>query len=89
MTHTHTHTKKAPTTTPTPQVGFKRMLYMSLHAESVISLVEKPCREIQFKQVSGDFDLLRGKWMLQEDDAQVGRGGVLGFWGGVRWMMHR
>lgn len=48
------------------------MLYMSLHAESVISLVEKPCREIQFKQVSGDFDLLQGKWMLQEDDPQVG-----------------
>lgn len=53
------------------QVGFKRMLYMSLHAESVISLVEKPCREIQFKQVSGDFDLLQGKWMLQEDDPQA------------------
>ncbi len=60
------------------------MLYMSLHAESVISLVEKPCKEIQFKQLSGDFDLLRGKWMLQEDDPQVAVRGVEGQeeWGG-------
>lgn len=26
------------------QVGYKRMLYMSMHAESVLDLVEKPFR---------------------------------------------
>jgi len=25
-----------------PQVGYKRMLYMCLHAESVLDLIEKP-----------------------------------------------
>lgn len=47
------------------QVGYKRMLYMCLHAESVLDLIEKPQGEIQFRQVAGDFERFQGKWMLQ------------------------
>ncbi|KAL4425806.1 hypothetical protein ABPG75_009822 [Micractinium tetrahymenae] len=47
------------------QVGYKRMLYMCLHAESVLDLIEKPQSEIQFRQVAGDFERFQGKWMLQ------------------------
>ncbi|KAL4445809.1 hypothetical protein ABPG77_009008 [Micractinium sp. CCAP 211/92] len=47
------------------QVGYKRMLYMCLHAESVLDLIEKPESEIQFRQVAGDFERFQGKWMLQ------------------------
>ncbi|KAL4859881.1 hypothetical protein ACK3TF_000138 [Chlorella vulgaris] len=74
------------------QVGYKRMLYMCLHAETVLDLIEKPqryaavdahalperfapslriadafqaLREIQFRQVAGDFQRFQGKWMLQ------------------------
>jgi ribosome-associated toxin RatA of RatAB toxin-antitoxin module len=47
------------------QVGYKRMLYMCLHAESVLDLIEKPQTEIQFRQVAGDFERFQGKWMLQ------------------------
>ena len=49
-----------------PQVGFKHMLYMSMHAEAVVDLVEKEHQEVQFRQVQGDFSLLQGKFMLQE-----------------------
>ena len=48
------------------QVGYKSMLYMHLHAEAVLNLVESSCREIQFRQVSGDFQLLQGKFILQD-----------------------
>lgn len=51
------------------QVGYKRMLYMCLHAESVLDLIEKPCSEIQFRQVAGDFERFQGKWMLSEGPA--------------------
>jgi len=51
------------------QVGYKRMMYMCLHAESVLDLIEKPCNEIQFRQVAGDFERLQGKWMLSEGAA--------------------
>lgn len=51
------------------QVGYKRMMYMCLHAESVLDLVEKPCNEIQFRQVAGDFERFQGKWMLSEGAA--------------------
>ena len=46
------------------QVGFKSMLYMHLHAEATLAVVESPCSEIQFKQISGDFQMLQGKFML-------------------------
>ena len=48
------------------QVGYKRLAYVCLHAESVMDLIEKPCAEIQFRQVAGDFERFQGKWMLQE-----------------------
>lgn len=48
------------------QVGYKRMLYMCLHAEAVIDLIEKPYNEIQFRQVAGDFERFQGKWMINE-----------------------
>ena len=48
------------------QVGYKSMMYMHLHAEAVLALVECPCSEIQFRQISGDFQLLQGKFMLQD-----------------------
>ena len=51
------------------QVGYKRMMYMCLHAESVLDLIEKPCSEIQFRQVAGDFERFQGKWMLSEGPA--------------------
>jgi hypothetical protein len=51
------------------QVGYKRMMYMCLHAESVLDLIEKPCSEIQFRQVAGDFERFQGKWMLSEGAA--------------------
>lgn len=53
------------------QVGYKRMMYMCLRAEAIIDLIEKPCREIQFRQVAGDFEMLQGKWLLQDVDPSV------------------
>jgi Polyketide cyclase / dehydrase and lipid transport len=49
------------------QVGYKSMMYMVLHAEAVVDLVEKPFREIQFRQVKGDFRVLQGKWILEAE----------------------
>lgn len=54
------------------QIGYKRMPYMYLHAETVLDLVEMPWREIQFRQVSGSFDKFQGKWMLEEVEADDG-----------------
>lgn len=51
------------------QIGYKRMPYMYLHAETVLDLVERPCSEIQFRQVSGSFEKFQGKWMLEEVEA--------------------
>lgn len=48
------------------QVGYKHMLYMSMHAEAIVDLVETEHQEVQFRQVQGDFSLLQGKFMLQE-----------------------
>lgn len=53
------------------QVGIKHMLYMSLHAEATVDLVEIEHKEVQFRQVQGDFSLLQGKFMLQEGEPQV------------------
>jgi ribosome-associated toxin RatA of RatAB toxin-antitoxin module len=53
------------------QVGYKRLAYMCLHAESVLDLVERPCAEIQFRQVAGDLERFQGKWMLQELTAEA------------------
>ena len=47
------------------------MLYMSMHAEAVVDLVETEHREVQFRQVQGDFSLLQGKFMLQEGTPEV------------------
>jgi hypothetical protein len=53
------------------QVGYKHMLYMSMHAEAVVDLVEIMHKEVQFRQVQGDFSLLQGKFMLQEAESEV------------------
>lgn len=53
------------------QVGYKHMLYMSMHAEAVVDLVETENREVQFRQVQGDFSVLQGKFMLQEGTPEV------------------
>ena len=47
------------------------MLYMSMHAEAVVDLVETEGREVQFRQVQGDFSVLQGKFMLQEGTPEV------------------
>ena len=47
------------------------MLYMSMHAEAVVDLVEIEHQEVQFRQVQGDFSLLQGKFMLQEGTPEV------------------
>ena len=49
------------------QVGFKSLIYMHLHAETNLAIVEAPYREIQFKQMKGDFQMLQGKFMLGSD----------------------
>jgi len=53
------------------QVGYKHMLYMSMHAEAVVDLVETKHKEVQFRQVQGDFSLLQGKFLLQEAESEV------------------
>ncbi|KAL0037090.1 hypothetical protein WJX77_012339 [Trebouxia sp. C0004] len=52
------------------QVGYKHMLYMSMHAEAVVDLVETKHKEVQFRQVHGDFSLLQGKFLLQEAESE-------------------
>ncbi len=47
------------------------MLYMSMHAEAVVDLVETQHKEVQFRQVQGDFSLLQGKFLLQEAESEV------------------
>lgn len=47
------------------------MLYMSMHAEAVVDLVETEHQEVQFRQVQGDFSVLQGKFMLQQGDPEV------------------
>ena len=53
------------------QVGYKYMLYMSMHAEAIVDLVETEFKEVQFRQVQGDFSLLQGKFMLQRAESEV------------------
>jgi hypothetical protein len=48
------------------QVGHKGMRYVQLHAEAVLDLVERAPREVQFRAVSGDFQMLQGKFMLSQ-----------------------
>lgn len=60
------------------QVGYKRVPYIYLHAESVLDLIEKPYSEIQFRQVDGDFEHFQGKWMLS--DSSSGGGGGASFY---------
>ena len=42
-------------------------MYMHLYAEATLALVETPCQELQFKQTKGDFQILQGKIMVQQD----------------------
>lgn len=42
------------------------MLYMQLHAEAVLDLVERAPREVQFRAVSGDFQVLQGKFIVSQ-----------------------
>lgn len=47
------------------QVVQKYQTYIQLQAESVLDVVERPYKEIQFRQVSGFVDKLQGKWILK------------------------
>ena len=47
---------------------------MQLHAEAVLDLSERPCQEIQFRAVAGDFMMLRGKFLLSEPQLEVSLG---------------
>eukprot|EP01023_Acetabularia_acetabulum_P025279 TRINITY_DN24225_c0_g1_i1.p1 TRINITY_DN24225_c0_g1~~TRINITY_DN24225_c0_g1_i1.p1 ORF type:complete len:396 (-),score=68.04 TRINITY_DN24225_c0_g1_i1:156-1343(-) len=38
----------------------------NFHAECHLDVSEIPYKEIQFKQVEGDFEVLQGKWIIQE-----------------------
>lgn len=49
------------------QVGVKGVAYLMLHGESIMDIVEVHQREIQFRQVSGDFLQLQGKFILAEE----------------------
>jgi len=51
------------------QVAFKEMVYMVLHAEAHLDVVERrEAGEVQFRMVQGDVHLLQGKWMLQAEE---------------------
>eukprot|EP01025_Chloroclados_australasicus_P067329 TRINITY_DN9309_c0_g1_i10.p1 TRINITY_DN9309_c0_g1~~TRINITY_DN9309_c0_g1_i10.p1 ORF type:complete len:831 (-),score=78.94 TRINITY_DN9309_c0_g1_i10:2398-4689(-) len=50
------------------QVVYKCMPYLCFHAECHLDVCEIPLSEIQFKQVEGDFQLLQGKFIIQEID---------------------
>eukprot|EP00210_Caulerpa_lentillifera_P001412 g1356.t1 len=47
------------------QVVKKRQSYIQLQAESILDVVERPYKEIQFRQVSGFVQRLQGKWVLK------------------------
>lgn len=47
------------------QVVRKQQSYVQLQAESILDVVERPFKEIQFRQVSGFVQRLQGKWMLK------------------------
>jgi len=48
------------------QVALRSLPYMTLRAQAEIDVVEKPFKEIQFRQVQGSLALYQGKWVLQE-----------------------
>ena len=57
------------------QVAYRRLQYVELHAESVLDLAEVEERgELQFRQVAGDVDDVRGKWMVEGVAASSGGG---------------
>ncbi len=64
------------------QVGHKGMRYVQLHAEAVLDLVERAPREVQFRAVSGDFQMLQGKFMLSQPfEVRPGPGALLSMLG--------
>ncbi|KAK3233777.1 hypothetical protein CYMTET_55942 [Cymbomonas tetramitiformis] len=52
------------------QVVGMHLPYMTLQAEAVLDILEKNQNEIQFRSVQGDFDVLQGKWLLQQEQGQ-------------------
>jgi len=59
------------------QVVSKIQTYMQLQADSVLDVVERPFREIQFRQVSGFVKHLQGKWVLEPIESEWGEGDTL------------
>lgn len=59
--------RNAPNVKRVRQVAYKNLGYLCLHAESVMDLVERPCSELQFRQVAGDLDVIQGKIAMTED----------------------
>ena len=47
------------------QVGAKKLPYLTLRATVELDVMELPMEEIQFRQTSGSFSTLQGKWILQ------------------------
>ena len=47
------------------QIVKKLQTYIQLQAEAVLDVVERPEREIQFRQVNGFVQKLQGKWLLK------------------------
>ena len=47
------------------QVGAKKLPYLTLRATVELDVMELPMQEIQFRQTSGSFSTLQGKWILQ------------------------
>ena len=58
--------QNAPNVKRVRQVATKNLGYLCLHAESVMDLVERPCSELQFRQVAGDLDVIQGKIAMTE-----------------------
>ena len=58
--------QNAPNVKRVRQVATKNLGYLCLHAESVMDLVERPCSEVQFRQVAGDLDVIQGKIAMTE-----------------------
>eukprot|EP00854_Cymbomonas_tetramitiformis_P007984 gene7984-9491_t len=73
----HSKRLQPPAATPTSdnnvrvrQVVGMHLPYMTLQAEAVLDILEKNQNEIQFRSVQGDFDVLQGKWLLQQEQGQ-------------------
>lgn len=59
------------------QVVSKTQFYITVRVESYLDIIEKPYREIQFRQSRGMIDTLQGKWILSPEDDESGSQTIL------------